>query len=100
MLDLEREVETTKEKTSSESLKQLTNLYSEAIEYFGFLDDQVKCSELQMRYQSILVRPYVLDCLARIESEEAARQKLNPKPQIQLKATKKWLESQERRKSS
>ena len=38
-------------------------LYSEAIEYYGSQDDHEMCIDLNMRMQSILVRPYILDCL-------------------------------------
>lgn len=67
MLEYERQVELLKEKCPESVLKGLTNLYSDAIEYFGYLDDHTKCTELQMRMQGILVRPYVLNCLARFE---------------------------------
>ena len=67
VLEYERQVDILKDKCPEHILKGLTNLYSDAIEYFGYLDDHTKCTELQMRMQSILVRPYVLDCLARFE---------------------------------
>jgi len=38
-------------------------LFSDAIEYFGANDDNEMCIDLNMRMQSILVRPYILDCL-------------------------------------
>ena len=38
-------------------------LYSDAIEYYGANDDNEMCIDLNMRMQSILVRPYILDCL-------------------------------------
>ena len=76
VLELERQVEIQKEKCPEKILKQLTNLYSDAIEYFGFLDDHKQCLELQMRMQGILVRPYVLDCLAKFEREQKERDKL------------------------
>ena len=97
---MEREIETTKEHCSEVTLKKLTDLYSGAIEYFGYKDDQVRCQELQMRYQSILVRPYVLDCLARIDAEEQKKAKEKPKkPTIVLKSTEEWHKKQAARKS-
>ena len=69
VLDLEKEIEKHKEKCTEPLLKGLMSLYSEAIEYFGFIDQVDKCGELQMRMQSILVRPYVLECLNRFERE-------------------------------
>ena len=77
VLELEKEVEKLKEKCTEPLLKGLTQLYSEAIEYFGYIDQVDRCYELQMRMQSILVKPYVLECLNRFERErmeEAARQ--------------------------
>jgi hypothetical protein len=38
-------------------------LYSDAIEYYGANDDNEMCIDLNMRMQSVLVRPYILDCL-------------------------------------
>jgi hypothetical protein len=38
-------------------------LFSDAIEYYGANDDNEMCIDLNMRMQSILVRPYILDCL-------------------------------------
>ena len=38
-------------------------LYSDAIEYYGANDDHEMCIDLNMRMQSVLVRPYTLDCL-------------------------------------
>lgn len=38
-------------------------LYSDAIEYYGANDDHEMCIDLNMRMQSVLVRPYILDCL-------------------------------------
>jgi hypothetical protein len=43
VLDLEREIETAKEHCSEDTLKKLTDLYSSAIEYFGFKDEHNKC---------------------------------------------------------
>lgn len=39
------------------------SLYSDAIEYYGANDDHEMCIDLNMRMQSVLVRPYILDCL-------------------------------------
>jgi len=39
-------------------------LFSEAIEYYGANDDHEMCIDLNMRMQSILVRPYILDSLS------------------------------------
>lgn len=69
MLELEKEVDKLKERCSEPLLKGLTQLYSEAIEYFGYIDEIERCAELQMRMQSILVKPYVLECLNRFEQE-------------------------------
>jgi hypothetical protein len=38
-------------------------LYSDAIEYYGANDDNEMCIDLNMRMQSVLVRPYILDSL-------------------------------------
>ena len=46
VLDLEKEIEKHKEKCSEPLLKGLMSLYSEAIEYFGFIDQVDKCGEL------------------------------------------------------
>ena len=82
LLELEKEVEKKREECSEVLLKGLTQLYSEAIEYFGYIDQVDKCMELQMRMQSILVKPYVLECLNRFErerlEEEARNKKQNP----------------------
>ena len=67
VLELEREIERLQEKTPEPLLKGLMTLYSEAIEYFGYIDEVERCGELQMRMQSILVRPYVLECLNKFE---------------------------------
>jgi thiaminase len=40
VLDLERQVDTLKEKCPEELFKELSDLFRDAIEYFGFLDDQ------------------------------------------------------------
>ena len=80
VLDYERQIDTLKHKTPEHLLKSLTNLYSDAIEYHGYLDNSQKCQELQMRMQSILVRPYVLDCLSRYENE--AKEKQPPAPKL------------------
>ena len=45
-------------------------LYSQAIEYYGFIDDVDRCADLNMRMQGILVRPYILDSLSRINEEK------------------------------
>lgn len=39
-------------------------LFSEAIEYYGANEDHEMCIDLNMRMQSILVRPYILDSLS------------------------------------
>ena len=87
VMELEKLLELYKDKTPENLLKTLTNLYSDAIEYFGFVNQPDKCIELQMRMQSILVRPYVLDCLSRYEEERAKKAK--PVQQIVLKSTLK-----------
>jgi hypothetical protein len=68
VLDYERQIEVLKHNCPESLLKGLTNLYSDAIEYHGYMDNHQKCLELQMRMQSILVRPYVLDCLSKFEN--------------------------------
>ena len=49
-----------------------------------------------MRMQSILVKPYVLECLNRFErerlEEEARQEALNPKKRVVFASTKKQLE--------
>jgi len=50
------------------------DLYSAAIEYYGFVDNPEQCFNLQKRMQSILVRPYILDSLTRFEDERIARE--------------------------
>ena len=93
VLDLEKIIEKDKEKTKEPILKGLMQLYSEAIEYFGFVDQVERCGELQMRMQSILVRPYVLECLERYEKEHLEQEKQNPKPAPPiLEATKKQMQ--------
>ena len=74
VLELEKEVDKLKEKSSEPLLKGLTQIYSEAIEYFGYIDQVDRCIELQMRMQSILVKPYVLECLNRFERERLERE--------------------------
>ena len=46
VLELEMEVEKTKENCPEPILKGLMQLYSEAIEYFGYIDQVEKCGEL------------------------------------------------------
>lgn len=82
LLDYERQIETLKHKCPEPLLKKLTNLYSDAIEYHGYMDNHQKCLELQMRMQDILVRPYILDCLSRFEQENKERIKLEQKPVV------------------
>lgn len=49
-----------------------------------------------MRMQSILVKPYVLECLNRFErerlEEEVRQETLNPKKRVVFESTKKQLE--------
>ena len=52
-----------KENTPHDLLQTLMTLYSDAIEYYGANDDHEMCIDLNMRMQSVLVRPYILDCL-------------------------------------
>ena len=96
VLELEKEVDKLKENCSEPLLKGLTQIYSEAIEYFGYIDQVDRCIELQMRMQSILVKPYVLECLNRFERErletEARQEALNPKKRVVFQSTKKQLE--------
>ena len=86
VLELEKEVDKLKEKCSEPLLKGITQLYSEAIEYFGYIDQVDRCYELQMRMQSILVKPHVLECLNRFErerlAEEARVEAENPKQRV------------------
>ena len=86
MLELEKEVDKLKERCSEPLLKGLTQLYSEAIEYFGYIDEIERCAELQMRMQSILVKPYVLECLNRFEQErieeEMRQEENNPSQRV------------------
>lgn len=49
--------------TPHDLLQTLMALYSDAIEYYGANDDHEMCIDLNMRMQSVLVRPYILDCL-------------------------------------
>ena len=46
VLDLERQIDTLKSKCPELLLKNLTNLYSDAIEYHGYMDNHKKCLEL------------------------------------------------------
>ena len=57
-------------------------MYSDAIEYYGYMDQHEKCLDLQMRMQGILVKPYILDCLSRFEKDTKDRVKLEQKPVI------------------
>lgn len=68
VMEMEKEVDKQRDKCDESLIRGLMQLYSDAIEYFGFIDQPQRCSELQMRMQSILVRPYVLDCLTRFET--------------------------------
>jgi len=63
-------------------------LYSQAIEYYGFIDDVDRCADLNMRMQGILVRPYILDSLSRINDEKLKGAKGEAK-RITLKSTPK-----------
>lgn len=96
VLELEKEVDKHKENCSETLLKGLTTLYSEAIEFFGYKDQLDKCAELQMRMQSILVKPYVLECLNRFErqrlEEEARQEAQNPTERIVFASTKVQLQ--------
>ncbi len=56
VLQLEITIERQKEHTTHEALKQLTELYSQAIEYYGYMDDVETCMDLNLRMQSILVK--------------------------------------------
>ena len=52
-----------KQDTPHDLLQTLMTLYSDAIDYYGAIDDHEMCIDLNMRMQSMLVRPYILDCL-------------------------------------
>jgi hypothetical protein len=62
-LEIERQIDDLKENTPHDLLQTLMTLYSDAIEYYGANDDHEMCIDLNMRMQSVLVRPYILDCL-------------------------------------
>lgn len=64
---MEKEIDKFKEKSDERTIRGLISLYSEAIEYFAYLEQMDRVADMQQRMQSILVRPYVLDALARIE---------------------------------
>ena len=49
-------------------------LYSDAIEYYGANDDHEMCIDLNMRMQSVLVRPYILDCLCEFNELSKSRE--------------------------
>jgi len=101
VLEMEKQVEKYKENCSEPLLKGLMHLYSEAIEYFGFMDQPDKCMQLQMRMQSILVRPYVLDCLTRFENKRYEEEKASQaqKKKIVLKSSSKMESDVKKRKS-
>ena len=63
VLEIERQIDDLKENTPHDLLQTLMTLYSDAIEYYGANDDHEMCIDLNMRMQSVLVRPYILDCL-------------------------------------
>lgn len=63
VLEIERQIDELKENTPHDLLQTLMTLFSDAIEYYGANDDNEMCIDLNMRMQSILVRPYILDCL-------------------------------------
>ena len=63
MLEIEQQIEELEANTPHDLLQTLMTLYSDAIEYYGAMDDNEMCIDLNMRMQSILVRPYILDCL-------------------------------------
>lgn len=52
-----------RENTPHDLLETLLKLYSDAIEYYGAQDEDEMCIDLNMRMQSVLVRPYILDAL-------------------------------------
>ena len=63
VLEIERQIDDLKENTPHDLLQTLMTLYSDAIEYYGANDDNEMCIDLNMRMQSVLVRPYILDSL-------------------------------------
>jgi len=72
VLDMELQIDKLKEKTPHYLLKELLSLYSvtfpsspaqQAIEYYGSIDSE-KSIDLNLRMQSILVRPYILKSLS------------------------------------
>lgn len=63
VLEIERQIDEMQQNTPHDLLQTLMALYSDAIEYYGANDDHEMCIDLNMRMQSVLVRPYILDCL-------------------------------------
>ena len=63
-LELERQIHTLKQDCTEGILKNFTSIYTEAIGYYGFMENYTKCTELLSRMQGVLVKPYVLDCLS------------------------------------
>ena len=72
VLEIERQIDELKDNTPHDLLQTLIKLYSDAIEFYGANDDNEMCIDLNMRMQSILVRPYILDCLC--EHNEMSQQ--------------------------
>merc|ERR1712188_90249 len=74
VLELEHQIEKQKEKVEEKLLREIMDLYSQAIEYFGYVDQPQRCTDLQKRMQSILVRDYILDSLSRYDQERKAKE--------------------------
>ena len=71
-------------------------LFSDAIEYFGANDDHEMCIDLNMRMQSILVRPYILDCLCE-HNEVTKKEELEMKERLGSQSGLTNFESDNRR---
>jgi hypothetical protein len=69
VLHNERDIERLKEKTPHKLLQSLLQLYSDAIEYYAYMDENDMSMDLTVRMQSLLVRPYILDALTRYHDE-------------------------------
>ena len=78
------------ENTTSDLLQQLTALYSQAIEYYGFIDDPETCQDLNLRMQRILVKEHVLDALSIIEKKQRG---MLPENQKRVRASAEILKN-------
>ena len=73
VLELEKKIDMLQENTPQHTLQTLLHLYGQAIEYYGSVDKNEICVDLNARMQQLLVRPEVLEAL---ETHHANRLKI------------------------